>query len=220
MPRIVLAIVILFVGFFIIRYLERVLTAFFNRTKFDEALERFIQSLILILAKIFVFVLVLLILGAELGAFAAAFGAVVFAVGMALQGSLSNFAGGVLILFFKPFKIGDYITSDSYSGKVVDIQIFNTILETPDGKKIILPNGPVSNNTIVNHTDIRYRRLDLKIGIGYDDDVKKAKRILERLAKKDERIIQDRKEIRVMVDELGDNAVILLLRAWTLNADY
>jgi small conductance mechanosensitive channel len=213
LPRIVIAILVLVIGFFVIKYLEKALTALFNKTKFDEALERFIQSFVLILAKIFVFVIALLILGAELGAFAAAFGAMVFAVGMALQGSLSNFAGGVLILFFKPFRIGDYITSGDYSGKVTDIQIFNTILETPDGKKIILPNGPVSNETIVNHTDIKYRRLDLIIGIDYSDNIKKAKKLLTKIAEKEDRIIKDKKDVKIVVNNLGDNAVEILFRA-------
>ncbi len=220
LPKIIIAILILVIGFFVIKYVEKALTAFFNKTKFDEALERFVQSFIIILLKIFIFVLALLVLGAQLGAFAAAFGAMVFAVGMALQGSLANFAGGVLILFFKPFKLGDYITSEGEAGKVVDIQIFNTILETPDGKKIILPNGQVSNRTIINHTNIKYRRLDLIIGIGYEDDIDLAKKILKEIADADERILNDYKETKVMVSNLGDNAVELTLRGWTKNSDH
>ncbi len=219
LPRIVIAILVLFIGFFIVKYIERAIAAFFEKTNFDEALERFIQSLIIILLKILIFGLALLVLGAKLGAFAAAFGAMVFAVGMALQGSLSNFAGGVLILFFKPFKIGDYITSEGFSGKVTDIQIFNTILETPDGKKIILPNGQVSNKTIINHTDIKFRRLDLIIGIDYKDDIEKAKEILEKIIKEEKRFVKE-KDSKVAVNDLGESAVEILFRAWTTNNDF
>ena len=219
LPKIVIALVILMVGFFVIKYIEKALTAFFNKTKFDEALERFIQSFIIILAKIFVVVVALLVLGAKLGAFAAAFGAMVFAIGMALQGSLSNFAGGILILFFKPFKLGDYITSGDHSGKVTDIQIFNTILKTHDGKKVILANGEVSNNTIVNHTIIKERRLDIVVGIDYSDDIAKAKEILKDIANSDERILEN-KEKTIVVKELGDNSVNLLFRVWTKNGDH
>ncbi len=219
LPKIVLAVVILFIGFFIIKYLEKALTIFFKKTKFDEALESFIQSFILILAKIFVVVAALLVLGAKLGAFAAAFGAMVFAIGMALQGSLSNFAGGILILFFKPFRFGDYITAGGHSGQVTDIQIFNTILKTHEGKRVILANGEVSNNTIVNHTNIKERRLDITVGIDYGDDIKKAKEILKKIANSDDRILEN-KEKTIVVQELGDNSVNLLFRVWTKNGEY
>ena len=145
-----LAVVVFFVGMFIIGYIKRALIAFFKKTKFDEALERFLESFLIAILKMILIVVVVAILGVEISSFMAVFGAMVFAIGMALQGSLSNFAGGVLILIFKPFKLGDYIQTEGVKGTVVDMQIFNTILKTADGIKIILPNGAVSNGTITN----------------------------------------------------------------------
>ena len=219
LPIIIVSVVVFFLGLFVIKYIEKAINAFFKKTNFDEALENFIESFLVITMKLVLFVIVIGMLGVKTSSFIAIFGAMVFAIGMALQGSLSNFAGGVLLLFFKPFKIGDVIESNDKMGTVKNIQIFNTILETPDGKKVILPNGSVSNNVITNHTDIKDRRLDLIIGIDYSDNIKKAKEILSYIAENDKRILTY-KGVKIAVSELGDNSVNLLLRVWTKNEDY
>lgn len=210
-PTVILAVVIFFVGRYIIKYVDKAVSIFFQKADFDEALERFMQSLISISLKIILTVIIVVTLGVETSSFIAAFGAMVFAVGMALQGSLSNFAGGVLILFFRPFKIGDFITSGSHSGTVTDIQIFNTILKTTDGKKVILPNGPVSNDTIVNFSDTEKRRAEFVIGISYNDDIKKAKEVLNSLMEKNKNILKE-EGLTCAVHNLGDNAVEILVR--------
>ena len=218
-PKVIGAVVIFFVGRFIIKYINKAVLMFFKRADFDGALESFIQSFISMGLKIALFVIIVMVLGVEGSSFFAAFGAMVFAVGMALQGSLSNFAGGVLILFFKPFRIDDFITSGGHSGTVVDIQIFNTILKTPEGIKIILPNGPVSNDTVINKTDVKNRRVDLPIGISYSDNIQKARSLMEGIAHKDDRILKD-EDIMVYVANLGDNAVELNFRFWTKKDDF
>jgi small conductance mechanosensitive channel len=200
-----------FIGFFIIKYVEKALAAFFKKANFDEVLERFVQSFLVIVAKITLLGVVISILGVEASSFVAVFGAMVFAVGMALQGSLSNFAGGVLILIFKPFKLGDFIKTEGESGTVIDMQIFNTILKRSDGVKVILPNGAVSNGTIINSTDIEEKRIDFIIGIGYGDSIKKAREVLEKVAAKDDRILKE-KGVHVSVNNLGDNSVDILFR--------
>ncbi len=219
LPSIATAIVAFLIGLFVIKYIEKALEAFFKRTKFDEALENFIQSFIVLILKLILFVIVIGLLGVKTSSFMAVFGAMVFAIGMALQGSLSNFAGGILLLFFKPFKIGDFIESDGHKGYVINIQIFNTILKTLDGERIILPNGQVSNNTIINFSTINNRRLDLIIGIDYSDDILKAKKVLQKIVDEEKRILKN-KEVIIAVSELGDNSVNLLFRSWTTNKDY
>lgn len=219
LPKMLIAAILFFVGMFVISYVKKALVAFFKRVNFDEALERFLESFLIAVLKMILIVIVVVILGVELSSFMAVFGAMVFAIGMALQGSLSNFAGGVLILIFKPFKLGDFIQTEGVKGKVVDMQIFNTILKTADGIKIILPNGSVSNGTITNWTAIKERRLDIVIGISYDDSIKKAKSHLEKIALKDARVLEN-KGVKVMVKNLGDNSVDLLLRVWTKRSDY
>lgn len=219
LPSLAVAIFVFFIGKYAIKYIDKALTIFFAKADFDEALERFTQSFIMISLKVVLFAIVVTILGVKTSSFVAVFGAMVFAVGMALQGSLSNFAGGVLILFFKPFKIDDYITSGSHSGTVSDIQIFNTILKTPEGIKIILPNGPVSNNTIVNSTDIKKRRVEFLIGISYSDNIKKVKEVLNEIAQKESRVLKE-DGILVAVKNLGDNAVEIVFRFWTEKDDF
>jgi small conductance mechanosensitive channel len=141
------------------------------------------------------------------------------AVGLALQGSLSNFAGGVLIILLKPFKVGDFIEAQGFLGTVSGIQIFNTILKTPDNKTIIIPNGSLSNGNIVNYTTEKKRRVDVVVGISYDDDFRKAKDIIKQLIADDERIMKD-PEPFVAVSELGESSVNIVTRVWTDIADF
>jgi small conductance mechanosensitive channel len=142
-------------------------------------------------------------------------GAAGLAIGMALSGTLQNFAGGVMILLLRPFKIDDFIETQGHTGKVKEIQIFHTILLTPDNKTIILPNGPVSNGTVVNYTREETRRVDMSFGIGYGDDIDKARGILEELIKADERHILKDPEHLVVVGELADSSVNFTVRVWS-----
>ncbi len=218
-PQIALALLALFVGWKIIGYLVSALERVFEKTQFDEALESFLVSIASVGLKIILVVSVAGMLGFETSSLVAMLGAMAFAVGMALQGSLGNFAGGVLLLIFKPFKAGDFIEVQGHTGKVVALQIFQTILRTSDNKQIFIPNGDLSNGTIINYSATGIRRLDMIFGIGYDDDLKKAKKILEKIATKDERVLQN-KDITITLGNLGDSAVEIYCRVWVKSKDY
>jgi len=159
------------------------------------------------------------VLGVEMTSFVAILAAAGFAIGMALSGTLQNFAGGVMILLFKPFKIGDYIDAQGHSGSVKEIQVFNTIMTTPDNKTIILPNGPLSTGAMVNYSTEPQRRVDWTIGIGYGDDVDKAYEVIKKLLAGDDRILDD-PEPFIAVKELADSSVNFAVRAWVNSADY
>jgi small conductance mechanosensitive channel len=158
-------------------------------------------------------------IGVETTSFVAILAAAGFAIGLALQGSLGNFAGGVLILLFKPFKVGDFIEAQGETGSVKKIQIFNTILTTGDNKTIIIPNGPLSNGNITNYSTQDTRRVDMVFGIGYDDDIKKAKTILEKMIKSEKRAIRLEDSL-VAVGELADSSVNFKVRVWVNSGDY
>jgi len=151
--------------------------------------------------------------------FIALIGAAGLAVGMALSGSLQNFAGGVMILLFKPFKAGDFIEAQGYSGVVKEIQIFNTLLTTPDNKIVILPNGGLSGSSMVNYSALPTRRVDFSFGTGYNDDIDQAKEVLQKIIDSDTRILKD-PEAFVAVGELADSSVNFTVRVWVNAADY
>jgi small conductance mechanosensitive channel len=158
-------------------------------------------------------------LGIHMTSFIAVLGALGLAVGMALSGTLQNFAGGVMLLIFKPFKVGDYIEAQGYSGSVKEIQIFNTILNTPDKKTIIIPNGGLSTNAMTNYSTEPLRRVDFTFGIGYGDDIDKARKIILDVIAQDQRILKDPAPF-VGVVSLGDSSVNLTTRVWANAADY
>jgi small conductance mechanosensitive channel len=146
-------------------------------------------------------------------------GAAGLAVGMALSGTLQNFAGGVMVLIFKPYEVGDVIEAQGYTGSVKSIQIFNTILNTPDNKVIIIPNGPISTGSLVNYSKEDKRRVDWTVGIGYGDKYDKAKEVIERFIQEDERILKDPAHF-IGLGELADSSVNITVRAWVKPADY
>ena len=158
-------------------------------------------------------------IGIETTSFVAIIGAAGLAVGLALQGSLANFAGGVLILLFKPFKVGDVVETQGYLGKVHEIRIFNTVMKTFDNKTIIIPNGAVSGSSIVNFSTEPQRRVDMTFGIGYGDDIKKAKQILQNLVDADSRILKEPAP-QIALSELGDSSVNFVVRVWCEAAEY
>jgi small conductance mechanosensitive channel len=216
---IILAIILLIVGLklstFIARRFEKVL----NKNQVEESLSKFLASLVSWVLKIAVFISTINTLGFETTSFIAILGSAGLAVGLAMQGSLSNFAGGVLILLLKPFKIGDFIVAQGESGTVESISTFCTTLLTPDNKVIIIPNGGLANSNITNVSAKPTRRVDFTFGIGYGDDLKKAKMLIETHFKSDARVLKD-PNFQIVLGELADSSVNITARAWTKSEDY
>lgn len=218
-PRLVIAIVLLFVGWkgsgLIAGWLRKLL----EKREVDATLIPFLATVTSTLIKAAVVISVISYIGIPAASFVAVIGAAGLAVGMALSGTLQNFAGGVMILLLRPFKTGDVVETQGFTGKVREIQIFHTVLMTPDNKTIILPNGPVSNDTIVNYTREKTRRVDMTFGIGYSDDIDKARGILEGLIQDDKRILKDPEHL-VVIGELADSSVNFTVRVWAATSDY
>lgn len=217
--RIAIAAIILIVGFWLAKILAKGVVRILKRRNTDESLVGFLRSLTSILIKTLVVVTAITQLGVEMTSFVAILGAAGLAIGMAFSGTLSNFAGGVMILLFKPFKVGDYVDMQGEEGIVKEILIFNTVLTTLDNKVIILANGAVANGTIVNYTKADKRRVDWVFGIAYGDDLKAAKDLLAKFVKEDTRIIQDDENF-IGLGELGDSSVNITVRAWVKTDDY
>lgn len=219
LPNLLAAIIILVVGIWIIGLINKLVRKFFAKKDYDLALESFLQSFISIALKIVLLVLVVTQLGVQTSSLVAMIGAAGLAIGLALQGSLANFAGGVLILLFKPFKVGDFISAQGVDGTVKEITIFQTKLNTFGNQLAILPNGQLSNGNIINYNAEPIRRDNYKVGIGYGSDIKKAKEILLQICADNETILTD-PEPQVFVDSLGDSSVNLTLRWWAKNEDF
>ncbi len=215
------ALVAFFVGRLVIKWIRKIVRRSFERSGADKGVEQFVDSLL----KYGLYALLIFSLISSLGfdttSVAALMASGGVAIGLALQGSLSNFAGGVLILLLKPFVVGDYIIEDTNGkeGTVKEIQIFYTKLSTIDNKTIVIPNGMLTNNSITNATAKDERQLDLRVGISYDADIRQAKSVIENLLIKDECIIKN-EQINVFVHELADSAVLLGIRAWVKNEEY
>lgn len=218
-PPLALALVTLFVGLWVIGAVCRGVDAGFERSGMETTLRSFLNSMISIGLKVLLVISVASMVGIETTSFIAVLGAAGLAVGLALQGSLANFAGGVLILIFRPYKVGDFIDAAGVAGVVKRIEIFSTVLTTPDNKTIIVPNGAVSNGAITNFSTQDTRRVDIVFGIGYDDDLKKAKQVLSDLIEADERILKD-PEPQIVISNLGDSSVDITTRSWVNAADY
>ena len=215
-PKVVLAIVTLIVGLWLINRFVGVLDA--KLGKKDPTLNKFLCGLIGAILKILLLISVASMVGIATTSFVAIIGAAGLAIGFALQGSLANFAGGVLILIFKPFKVGDTIEAQGFLGAVDEISILYTIVNTFDNRRIVIPNGSLSNATLVNVSIYENRRCDMTFGIGYDDDIDKAKSILKRLMEEDERSLTDPAP-RICVGGLGDSSVDLMFRVWVPTDD-
>ena len=219
--KVLAALVAFFVGRLVIRWIRKIVRRSFERSGADKGVEQFVDSLLKYgLYALLVFSLISS-LGFDTTSVAAVLASGGVAIGLALQGSLSNFAGGVLILLLKPFVVGDYIIEDSNGkeGTVKEIQIFYTKLSTIDNKTIVIPNGMLTNNSITNATAKDERQLDLRVGISYDADIRQAKSVIENLLIKDECIIKN-EQINVFVHELADSGVVLGIRAWVKNEEY
>jgi small conductance mechanosensitive channel len=218
-PKVLYAILTLIIGLWIIKSLTKFIKKAMQVREIDESLLSFLSSLISILLKTLLIVSVIGMVGIQVTSFIAILGAAGLAVGMALSGMLQNFAGGVIILLLKPFKVGDYITAQGHSGTVNKIQIFNTILKTPDNKTVILPNGGLSTGSLVNFSEEATRRVDLLFGISYDDDIDKARSIIEKVISGNNKVLQDPSPF-IGVVELADSSVNFAVRLWVESANY
>jgi len=217
--KILLAVVTLIVGLWIIKLIMKAIGRNMEKREVDPTLRQFLHSILSILLKIMLIISVISMLGVEMTSFVAILAAAGLAVGMALSGTLQNFAGGVMLVLFKPFKVGDFIEAQGYTGTVSEVQIFNTILKTPDNKTIIIPNGGLSTSPMTNFSTEPQRRVDFTFGIGYSDDIDKARKIIEGLITADERILQDPAPF-IAVSELADSSVNFVVRVWAEAGNY
>jgi small conductance mechanosensitive channel len=217
--QVVGAIVILVVGRFASGALGGAARKAMERANVDVALVGFVSSAVRIAVLAFAVIAALAKFGIQTTSFVAILGAAGLAIGLALQGSLANFASGVLILVFRPFKIGDVIAAGGATGKVVDISIFTTTMTTPDNQKIIVPNAAISSGTITNVNAYETRRVDLKVGIGYGDDIAKAQAVLKQLCERHPKILKD-PEPAIELVELGSSSVNFAVRPWVKTEDY
>lgn len=219
--RVLLALVFFFIGRILIKWIRKIVRRSIERSSADKGVEQFVDSVL----KFALYFLLIFSIASKFGVDTTSVAALIasggVAIGLALQGSLSNFAGGVLILLLKPFEVGDYIIEDSNGkeGTVKEIQIFYTKLCTIDNKTIVIPNGMLTNNSLTNATAKDERRLDLKLSISYSADLKKAKMLIENIMRQDKSILKD-DEIVVFVDDLADSAVVIGARAWVKNEEF
>jgi small conductance mechanosensitive channel len=218
-PKLALAIFTLVIGLYLIKGVSKVIVVSMGKSKVDRTLIPFVSNLISWGLKALLFISVASMVGVATTSFIAVLGAAGLAVGLALQGSLGNFAGGVLILLFKPYGIEDLIEAQGHVGVVKEVQIFNTILLSPDNKRVIIPNGAISNGAIINYSAEDKRRVDLVIGIAYESDVSKAKEVLMQVLKTNQWALSDPAP-QVAVAELADSSVNLVVRPWCKPADY
>ncbi|MFW6093348.1 MAG: mechanosensitive ion channel family protein [Pseudomonadota bacterium] len=218
-PRVLLALVVLVVGLWVINRLVKVTVRGMKRSNSDPTLTRFLQSLISIGLKTLLIISVVSMLGVATTSFIAVIGAAGLAVGLALQGSLANFAGGVLVLMFRPYKVGDYIEAQGIAGTVTEIQIFNTVLNTPDNVRIIVPNGMISNGIVTNYSSEPTRRVDFVFSIGYGGDVDRARAVISEVIRADARTFDDPPP-QIVVGNLTASSVDITVRVWANATDY
>ncbi len=220
-PNIVSALILGFVGWWVIKLINIGVAKFFERKDYDRTLETFLEDFINNGLKVLLFVMVITQVGVETSSLIAMLGAAGLALGLALQGSLSNFAGGILILIFKPFKVGDFISVQGSEGTVKQITVFNTKLVTFGNQEVIIPNGNLSNDKITNYSSEGVRRENLVIGISYSSSIQKAKDLILELCAAEENIMtEEGKEAMVVVTELADSSVNLSVRYWTTSETF
>ncbi|MBN2175981.1 MAG: mechanosensitive ion channel [Bacteroidales bacterium] len=217
--KLLLAIVTLIIGLWIIKLVMKTIDKTMTKRDVDATLRKFLGSLLSMLLKIMLIISVISMVGVEMTSFVAILAAAGLAVGMALSGTLQNFAGGVILVLFKPFKVGDFIEAQGFLGTVSEIQIFNTILKTVDNKTVIIPNGGLSTSAMTNFSTEPTRRVDFSFGIGYSDDIDKARKVIEGLIAADSRILKDPAPF-IAVSELGNSSVKFAVRVWANSTDY
>lgn len=217
--KLLAAIVIFLVGRWIIKRLKRLVCNILEKRHVEASLSTFTRSLVNITLNFLLILMVVGTLGVETSSIIALFASIGVGVGMALSGTLQNFAGGIMILLFKPFKVGDFIEAQGQSGTVKEIQIFNTILTTPDNKIIIVPNGGLSTGITQNYSKEATRRVDWQFGIAYGDSYDKARKVIEQLLNADNRILKN-PDYFIALTSLGDSSVNIVVRAWVNAPDY
>lgn len=216
---IIKAIIIFIVGRFLIRLLNKFVSRILSKRDIDPSVRTFVGSLVNVTLMILLIVSVVGALGVQTTSFAALLASAGVAIGMALSGNLSNFAGGLIILIFKPYKVGDYIESQGVSGSVKEIQIFHTVLNTPDNKIIYIPNGSLSSSAVINYSYQTTRRVDWTFGVEYGTDYEKVKMQLEEIIQKDARILSVPAP-QVALNQLADSSVNFVVRVWVKSGDY
>ena len=218
-PKVIGAILTLIIGFWVIGWITRVLKRTMEKRQVDATIRPFLGSLVNLLLKILLLISVAGMFGVETTSFVARFGAVAFALGLALQGNLGHLASGILLLVFKPYKVGDLVELEGRVGTVEAIQIFNTLLLTPDNKKVIIPNGVVTSGVITNISGQGKIRVDMTFGIGYDDDIDKAREVIQRVAHSCPQVLKDM-PVDIFVSQHADSSVNLAVRPWANSEDY
>ena len=216
---ILIAILIYFIGRYLIKLVDKMLVKVMNRRKFLPEVQTFLSSVVHIALTILLVISIVGALGVETTSFAALLASAGVAVGMALSGQLQNFAGGVIILLLRPYKIGDFVEAGGVSGTVKAIQIFNTVLTTADNKVITVPNGSISNGVLVNYSQMDTRRVDWTFGVEYGSDVEKVKACVNRILAADTRVLKD-PAVFIALGALADSSVNVTVRAWVKSADY
>jgi small conductance mechanosensitive channel len=217
--RAIFAVVVFIVGRWVAKVLTNFVEKIMNKKEVDPTIVSFVANMTYVALLVFVVLAALGQLGIQTTSFIAVIGAAGLAIGLALQGSLSNFAAGFLMIIFRPFKVGDYIEGAGVAGTVESIQIFTTQLKSPDNKTVIIPNAKLTADNITNYTVKGTRRVDLVFGIGYGDDIDKAKKIMTDILEKDERILKD-PATKIAVVELADSSVNFIVRPWVKGDDY
>lgn len=217
--NIITAIAIFIVGRIVANALTKGLRTLLQKREVDKTLETFVCNLVRIALLVFVVIAAIGALGVQTTSFIAVLGAAGLAVGLALQGSLSNFAAGVLIVLFRPYKVGDWVEAAGVSGSVASVQILTTVLRTGDNKEVIVPNSQIMNSIITNYSANETRRIDMVVGVSYGDDIDKVKKTLGELVAADDRIL-DEPACTIAVSELADSSVNFVLRPWVATADY
>ncbi|HBO95856.1 MAG: mechanosensitive ion channel protein [Pseudomonadales bacterium] len=218
-PKLILAIVTLIVGLWLINMMSKGIGFVLEKRSLDVSLQRWLTTILSIVLKACLLISVISMIGVQTTSFIAMLGAAGLAIGLALQGSLTNFAGGVLILFFKPYKVGDYIKTNGEEGFVESIDIFYTFLRTMDSRHVILPNGPLANGNLVNYTMDEVRRVELSVGISYHNRFEDAETALFKMIGEESRVLSDPPPF-IGVTGYGDSSIDLTIRAWVKNADY
>jgi len=218
-PKLIGGLIVLFLGLWITKLITKGVAKSLAKSSIDQSLVPFLKSLTNIVLKALVIITVMGMIGIEMTSFVAIIGAAGLAVGLALSGTLQNFSGGVIILILKPFKIGDFIEAQGFSGTVKEISIFSTMLNTPDKKLVIIPNGPLSTGALINYSAEPLRRVDWTFGIAYGDDVEKFKKAINQFISEDERILKDPAGF-IGLSELADSSVNFTVRVWVDSPDY
>ncbi len=217
--KVLVALVILYLGRWLSKSLTRMLEKALIHRKVDKAVVSFLSGIIQAAIMVATILIALSQVGIQTASFIAILGAAGLAIALALQGSLSNFASGVLIILFRPFRAGDFVDTAGVSGVVEKIEIFQTVLKSADNKRIIVPNSQITGSAIINYSAEKTRRVDLTVGISYDSDLKKAKDLLEQIVKADSRILAEPAAV-IAVGALADSSVNILIRPWVNAADY